>query len=459
MSFFDLVGEPALQLRFRSGCRIGRSEDGASYTVEGLGGKPPVIGNHAPEFDAANARLADGATLADLRDEVIAASEAQRAAAYVLWLQRMCSWGFIEFPLIAGAKERAVVQPQWSWFAPGLTPEAPSPEIPLDRFACLRRDGGAWLLESPLSGARLAFGDLATLEVPVVRRFLHAAGFLETEREAGDPRREALRQWEFHDLIFHMHHRVGWHRDPMGAMFPFIDQIEPPPALRPPWPGERIALARAPNDGSRESFAAVLERRRSERAYDEDHPITLRELGALLDRAARIRSSEVVTIGDFVGRTADFEITKRPYPNGGASYELEIYPVVDRCRGLESGLYHYDAATHELVRLAGRSPEVEAVFTDAKTATAWQANPQIVLAIAARFPRVMWKYKSISYAVILRNTGVLYQTLYLAATELGLSPCGIGAANSALFAHLTGLDPVIEGTVGEFILGGRPCPP
>ena len=98
------------------------------------------------------------------------------------------------------------------------------------------------------------------------------------------------------------------------------------------------------------------------------------------------------------------------------------------------------------------------MFADAQTATASVAKPQIVLAIAARFSRVMWKYRSIAYGVILRNTGALYQTLYLAATELGLSPCGVGSGDSARFARATGLDPTVEGTVGDFILGGRPVP-
>ena len=203
----------------------------------------------------------------------------------------------------------------------------------------------------------------------------------------------------------------------------------------------------------------MLERRRSERQYDESRPISLRDLGALFDRAARIRSKQNIQVGNFMGRTTGFEVTRRPYPNGGASYELEIYPIVDRCDGLESGMYHYDAATHELVRITGRTPEVEQILSDANLATAFTANPQIVLAFTARFARVMWKYKSISYGVILRNTGALYQTFYLAATELGLSPCGIGSGNSLLFARASGLDPVIEGTVGDFILGGPPSAP
>ena len=455
MSFVDLTRESDIHVRIRDGAKIGKSEDGASFALEGADGRTLPIGPYTPEFEAANARLAGGAPLGRLRDAVMTAAGPSRAAAYVLWLQRLYAWGLIEFPLMDDIGERAVILPQQASFTPALAPEAPPAEAALDRFACLRRDGGAWLLESPLVGARLRFDALAALEAPVVRRVLHAAGFLDTA-SCNEERRTALAQWEFHDLQLHVHHRVGWHYDPIGGMFPFIGEIEPPPALRSPWPGKRIPLARVPNDLGREPFASVLERRQSERIYDEARPISLRDLGALLDRAARIRSFENHEVSNFTGRTAPFEFTRRPYPNGGASYELEIYPIVDRCDGLESGLYHYDPAEHELIRITGRTPDIDLFIADAKTSTANTADPQIVLAIAARFARVMWKYRAISYGVILRNAGALYQTLYLAATELGLSPCGIGSGDSALFARVTGLDPVVEGTVGDFILGGPP---
>ncbi len=479
MTFLDLVREPAIRVRLRSGWTLGRSADGASFVAEGPDlPAPAVLGPHAPDFEAANARLAAGAPLAALRDTVIAAGGGARAAFYLVWLQRLCGAGFVEFPLVDAADEPAVIVPQRPSFTPALAPAAP--DAPLDRFACIRRDGGAWLLESPLAGARFRFDRLAALDAPIVRRALAAAGFLETRQPpagarsapppatgksdgtAAEPgpdaaRRDALAQWEFHDLLFHAHSRGGWHRDPLGAGFSFIGEIEPLPAARPPWPGTPIPLARAPAGG--ESFAAVLERRRSERYYDEAHPISRDDLGALLDRAARIRSSVVVEVGNAAGRTAPFELTRRPYPNGGASYELEIYPVVDRCDGLEPGLYHYDAAGHALVRIAGRTRDVERFFADAHVASANQADPQIVLVIAARFARVTWKYKSICYATTLRNTGVLYQTLYLAATELGLSPCGLGSGDAVLFARATGLDPTVEGSVGDVILGGRPRAP
>ena len=452
MSFIDLVREPAIRVRTRAGLAIRRSDDGASFVAEIANAAAPAIGAYAPEFETANARLAAGAPLAELRDAVIGSAGGARAGVYLVWLQRLCQWGLLEFALVDEDGERAVLTPQWWSFTPALAPAAPAAEI--DRFACLRRDGGAWILESPLVGARVRLDDLAALDAPIVRRALAAAGFLATGRADAAARRDALAQWEFHDLTFHAHNRGGWRRDPIGALFPFIGRIEPLPAARPPWPGERIPLTRAPKGV--EPFASVLERRRSERRYDETRPISTDDLGALLDRAARIRWSGVVEARDFAGRSTPFEVTRRPYPNGGASYELEIYPVVDRCDGLASGLYHYDAASHELVRISDRTRDVEQFFTEAAAATGHQAEPQIVLVITARFARVTWKYRSIAYATILRNTGVLYQTLYLAATELGLSPCGLGSGDAALFARATGLDPTIEGTVGDVILGGRP---
>ena len=459
MIFLDLLRQPLIHVRLRAGWRLGRSEDGASFVIRHESWGQVPVSPHASLSEAANTLLAGGAPLADLRNAAVASAGGQSAALYLLWLQRLSDLALIEFALVDDAGEQALILPQRESWVPALAPEEPPAGASLDRFACLRRDGKSWVLESPLAGARFVFADLAVLDAPLVRRALDAAGFLERRSPVPEPRRNALAQWEFHDLIFHGHCHAGLHRDPLGALFPFIGEIDPPPAARPPWPGERIALPRAPREPDGESFASVLERRRSERFYDEDHPISLRDVGALLDRCARIRSFSTVEVANFTGRSCDFGITRRPYPNGGASYELEIYAVVDRCDGLESGFYHYDAVGHALVRVSERTPEVERFIAEGHIATAGQADPQVLLVIAARFARVMWKYKSIAYAVILRNTGALYQTLYLAATEMGISPCGVGSGNTALFAQATGLDPLIEGAVGEFILGGRPRAP
>jgi SagB-type dehydrogenase family enzyme len=80
--------------------------------------------------------------------------------------------------------------------------------------------------------------------------------------------------------------------------------------------------------------------------------------------------------------------------------------------------------------------------------------PDIVFTLAARIQRVSWKYQSIAYSLILKNTGVLYQQMYLVATALGLAPCAIGAGDTQVFAQASGLDFTRESSVGEFALSG-----
>src|SRR5205814_6728998 len=85
-----------------------------------------------------------------------------------------------------------------------------------------------------------------------------------------------------------------------------------------------------------------------------------------------------------------------------------------------------------------------------------QTRPQVYLGITARFQRVQWKYESIVYALILKHVGVLYQTMYLVATTMGLAPCALGGGNTDLFARAAGTDYYAESSVGEFILGSAP---
>jgi len=54
---------------------------------------------------------------------------------------------------------------------------------------------------------------------------------------------------------------------------------------------------------------------------------------------------------------------------------------------------------------------------------------------------------------VLKDVGVLLQTLYLAATGMGLGGCAIGTSNIELFSKMTGLPFHVEGPVGVFALG------
>ena len=46
------------------------------------------------------------------------------------------------------------------------------------------------------------------------------------------------------------------------------------------------------------------------------------------------------------------------------------------------------------------------------------------------------------------------EALYLVATDLGLSPCAVGTASSALFEQVTGLPPWEETAIAEFTVSG-----
>jgi len=105
------------------------------------------------------------------------------------------------------------------------------------------------------------------------------------------------------------------------------------------------------------------------------------------------------------------------------------------------------------VPINARAQEVDALLTGAEFAMAAPAVPQILITITARFERISWKYSSIAYALILKDVGVLLQTFYLVATEMGLGGCAIGSTNIDLFAKMTGIEFHVEGPVGQFALG------
>jgi SagB-type dehydrogenase family enzyme len=200
-------------------------------------------------------------------------------------------------------------------------------------------------------------------------------------------------------------------------------------------------------------LARVQAQRRSIREFDATCPITDRQLGEFLFRVARVtsyREEEISTPGGPVRQV----FAARPYPAGGGLYELELYAAIQACNPLAPGLYHYDPAGHRLIRLQGRTTEVAALLCDAAESTATPEDTlQVLLILAARFPRVAWKYESIAYALTLKHVGVLYQTMYLTATAMGLAPCAIGGGDADLFARAAGTDYYAETSVGEFLLG------
>jgi SagB-type dehydrogenase family enzyme len=224
--------------------------------------------------------------------------------------------------------------------------------------------------------------------------------------------------------------------------------------VRPRWPGKQIdldELSTAPSE-TISPIAKLLRERHSTRDFDDQQPITLAELSRFLDGTARVQSKWQSTL-DFGDAAPVVAYTARPYPSGGSAYELELYLAVANCAGLARGFYHYDADRHALVPISGPTHQLDAQLAAAEFAMEAPGIPQILITIAARFDRISWKYSSIAYALILKDVGVLIQTLYLMATDMGLGGCAIGSIDIDLFARMTGIEFHVEGPVGQFALG------
>lgn len=354
----------------------------------------------------------------------------------------------------------------------------------LSRFAYLRRlpdnGDGVCVLECPLADFRITLHQpaaaafiaaLATPRPPVeaarlaaisplvgeaLALLLQETGFLDNNTAQVDN----LDAWDFHDLLFHSRSRLRLHDYPRSCdLQPHRNLPEPGLPRRYQHVEEAAGIDLPVPDwttvlGPDPKFSQVLEGRRSVRAYS-DTPITIQQLGELLYRSARVRK----LIPKNPQAANGYAIVHRPYPGGGAVGEIEVHAAVARCDGLDPGVYHYDAAAHRLHSRPSH-PDREAAFREvmagARRATGTATDLQVLLLMTSRLGRLSWKYDQIAYALTLKHVGVLYQTLYLTATAMGLAPCALGSGSIDAAAEALGLDWVSEPVVGEFLIGSRP---
>ena len=400
-----------------------------------------------------------------------------------LLVRRLAGHGLLEYCLgrARDREDQVVIEPQ----VPDYWPQAPqlgkADILVLSRFAYLRRRGNEMVLESPRAGALFRICDpkiaaaLALLSAPQpIERLRRQDGFpglellavlvdcqilfkVDAARDSGLRPAEGddnLVLWDFHDFLFHARSTEGRHANPMGGVYPYAGVMAPLPAVRPRWPGKKIDLRKVPAATAQPipPAAKLLRQRHSTRIFDDQRPVTLAELSRFLDYSVHVQSrwSSRLDLGDDAPMVA---YAARPYPSGGGGWELELYLAVDKCDGLARGFYHYDAGGHALVPIGVRAHALDALLAGAEFAMGAPARPQILITITARFGRMSWKYSSIAYALVLKDVGVLTQTLYLMATDMGLGGCAIGTVNIDLFAKMTGIEFHVEGPVGQFALG------
>jgi SagB-type dehydrogenase family enzyme len=386
-------------------------------------------------------------------------------------------------PITVGARFRPV-------------PLAADVPVRLSVFAGLRTDGREYLLESPLALHRVllhrpeAAALVASLASPVppaalaaawlaegtgerlatdVLEYLAAAGMVVPAQatEAGSPvfaeeTDPALAGWSPTDLTFHAFSTLGRHDHNFGVTYPGGPDAPTEPVVKPQ-ASRYISLHRPRWEDLREAdppLTAVIEGRRSVRRYATE-PMTVAELGELLYRTARVRS--LITIppdarGDAGGAGAGVELSDRPYPSGGACYELELYVTAGNCAGLRPGIYHYDPLGHRLEPVNAGRAAVGELLGCARVAAAMEHPPPVLITMTARFGRLSSKYEGLAYRLALMHVGVLTQSLYLVCTAMHLAPCALGAVSVDAAARAFGTDWRTEPCVGQFIVGSDPGP-
>ena len=395
-----------------------------------------------------------------------------------LLVRRLARRGLLEYRLgrSRNSEDLVIIEPQVPDYWPQARQLGNAEALVLSRFAFMRRRGAEMVVESPRAGALFRICDpkiavtIARLSTPQqIKALRRQEGFPGVELLAllldsqilfkvgaggesglrlteGD---HSLALWDFHDLLFHTRSTKGRHSNPLGGVYPYVGVIPPLPAVRANWPGKKVDLRKfsVAHPEATSPVAKLLRERHSTRSFDDQRPITLAELAQFLDGTARVLSRSNMKLD------VDGDHTLRPYPSAGAAYELELYLAVASCEGLARGFYHYDAGAHVLAPIGVPANELEALLAEAEDAMGAPAAPQILITIAARFGRISWKYSSIAYALILKDVGVLTQTLYLMAADMGLGGCAIGITNIDLFAKMTGVEFHVEGPVGQFAIG------
>ncbi|WP_256839324.1 SagB family peptide dehydrogenase [Ornithinimicrobium faecis] len=276
-----------------------------------------------------------------------------------------------------------------------------------------------------------------------VARFLESAALWEVE-PATD---REHRQWSAAELWVHRLSHESGSSDAYGGTYHLGEDFEPLDYVREAaersleLPTPDLAALRA----SDLPLADVVERRRSIRDFTTEHP-SLAELGELLFRTCRSR-------GIFREPERGVDVVDRPYPSGGSMHELDVYVVAPGSPHLERGLWRYAPDRHALDLVTDEEAQVAVLVNDLQQAATLDQPAPFGLLITARFGRLMWKYQTMAYALILKHVGVLYQTFYLNATAMGLGVCGLGGAATSHFATATGISPLAEGVVGGLVAG------
>jgi SagB-type dehydrogenase family enzyme len=226
-------------------------------------------------------------------------------------------------------------------------------------------------------------------------------------------------------LAFHRHSSVGHYEEP-----------EPPFATRQP----RFATGPAtpPPSLLPASFSALLESRRSDRAFgDRSVP------GAALEALAWTA----------YGRTREAGPESRTVPSAGALYPLRVLAIVIQSAGLERAAYEYDVRAGRLLPLSPRVEYPDRLDRWFLTGHIDYARAAAIFLLTVDVRHQCPKYGERGYRFALLEAGHVGQNLVLGSAALGVPAVPVGYFDDDLVNAAFALEAPYEHAAYAVVIG------
>ncbi|MEA9740635.1 putative peptide maturation dehydrogenase [Xanthomonas campestris pv. raphani] len=220
----------------------------------------------------------------------------------------------------------------------------------------------------------------------------------------------------------------------------------PPPAQILRGATTAISLARADDHSYLDT---VLRQRTTCRNFDTDAHMASAVFARIIERTF---AANAVLEAD-----AQTVFLKRSSPSGGGLHPLDAYLLIRNVEGLEDGVYHYLPIEHAVEPLRVDVGNLQDVALAILAGQDWFANAQVIVALCPRYYRNFWKYRmhAKAYRALALEAGHFSQTLYMAATDMGLGAFVTCAINEVQVEALLGLEPIMEGVLALCGFGVR----
>jgi SagB-type dehydrogenase family enzyme len=183
-----------------------------------------------------------------------------------------------------------------------------------------------------------------------------------------------------------------------------------------------------------DSFYQTLHARRTQREFSEAE-VPLDSISKLLQTTWGVQG--------YVESKYFGSLPRKTSPSAGARNPVEVYLMALRVKGLDAGLYHYDARDHALETISCEAtPQLARAYCADQPFIAYSSALFIMTGV---FARTMWKYPHPrAYRVVLLDAGHLGQTFCLTATRMGLAPFSSAALKDSLIEKDLGIDGISE---------------